>query len=103
MIYVCARVSTDAQDPIEPACPTPGSRLQKVFSEVASGAKIERVQLRRLLNQLDARDVPSVTLLDRLARSTPKASTFITQAHDYVISQYHRFLAPSAVVGDFYR
>jgi DNA invertase Pin-like site-specific DNA recombinase len=41
-----------------------------VFREVASGAKIDRAQLRRLLGQLDAGDVLLVTRLDRLARST---------------------------------
>ena len=38
-----------------------------MFREVASGAKTDRVRLRRLLNQLDAGDVIMVT---RLARST---------------------------------
>jgi DNA invertase Pin-like site-specific DNA recombinase len=42
----------------------------KVFREVASGAKTDRVQLRRLLDQLAAGDVVMVTRLDRLARST---------------------------------
>ena len=42
----------------------------KVFREVASGAKTDRAQLRRLLDQLDAGDVVMVTRLDRLARST---------------------------------
>ncbi len=42
----------------------------KVFREVASGAKTDRAQLRRLLDQLDADDVLTVTRLDRLARST---------------------------------
>jgi DNA invertase Pin-like site-specific DNA recombinase len=42
----------------------------KVFREVASGAKTERAQLRRILDQLDAGDVLMVTRLDRLARST---------------------------------
>ena len=37
---------------------------------MASGAKTDRAQLRRLLDQLDARDVLMVTRLDRLARST---------------------------------
>jgi DNA invertase Pin-like site-specific DNA recombinase len=41
--------------------------MQKVFREVASGAKTDRAQLRRLLDALDAGDV---TRLDRLARST---------------------------------
>jgi DNA invertase Pin-like site-specific DNA recombinase len=43
---------------------------KKVFREVASGAKTDRAQLRRLLDQLDAGDVLTVTQLDRLARST---------------------------------
>ena len=43
----------------------------KRFSrEVASGAKTDRAQLRRLLDQLEAGDVVTVTRLDRLARST---------------------------------
>src|ERR1700758_5049611 len=41
-----------------------------MFREVASGAKTDRSQLRRLLDQLDAGDVLTVTRLDRLARST---------------------------------
>src|SRR5215469_13560291 len=44
---------------------------RKVFRDVhVSGAKTERVQLRRLLDQLEADDVVMVTRLDRLARST---------------------------------
>jgi DNA invertase Pin-like site-specific DNA recombinase len=43
---------------------------KKVFREVASGAKTERTQLRRMLGQLEAGDVVTVTRLDRLARST---------------------------------
>jgi DNA invertase Pin-like site-specific DNA recombinase len=35
-----------------------------------SGAKTDRAQLRRLLDQLEADDVLMVTRLDRLARST---------------------------------
>ena len=42
----------------------------KVFKEVASGAKTERAQLHRLLKALDEGDVLLVTRLDRLARST---------------------------------
>ena len=42
----------------------------KVFRETAGGAKTERAQLRRVVNQLDAGDVLIVTRLDRLARST---------------------------------
>ena len=42
---------------------------KKVFREVASGAKTDRAQLRRLLGVLDVDDVLTVTRLDRLARS----------------------------------
>jgi DNA invertase Pin-like site-specific DNA recombinase len=38
--------------------------------ETASGAKTNRTQLRKALNQLEAGDVLMVTRLDRLARST---------------------------------
>jgi Resolvase, N terminal domain len=41
-----------------------------VFREMASGAKTDRSQLRRALDQFDAGDVLIVTRLDRLARST---------------------------------
>jgi DNA invertase Pin-like site-specific DNA recombinase len=42
----------------------------KVFREVVSGAKTKRVQLRCVIDQLDACDVLMVTRLDRLARLT---------------------------------
>jgi DNA invertase Pin-like site-specific DNA recombinase len=41
-----------------------------VFRETASGAKTDRSQLGKALDQLDAGDVLMVTRLDRLARST---------------------------------
>jgi DNA invertase Pin-like site-specific DNA recombinase len=47
----------------------PGS-LAGADVQVASGAKTDRAQLRRVLAQLDAGDVLMVTRLDRLARST---------------------------------
>jgi DNA invertase Pin-like site-specific DNA recombinase len=43
---------------------------EKVLRETASGAKTDRAQLRRVLDQLDKGDVLTVTRLDRLARST---------------------------------
>jgi DNA invertase Pin-like site-specific DNA recombinase len=43
---------------------------KKVFREVASGAKTDRIKLRRALHQLEAGNVLMVTRLDRLARST---------------------------------
>jgi DNA invertase Pin-like site-specific DNA recombinase len=42
----------------------------KVFKETASGAKTDRVQLRRALDRLTKGDVLMVTRGDRLARST---------------------------------
>jgi DNA invertase Pin-like site-specific DNA recombinase len=42
----------------------------KIFREVASGAKTDRTQLRRALAELNAGDVLMVVRLDRLARST---------------------------------
>jgi DNA invertase Pin-like site-specific DNA recombinase len=41
-----------------------------VIREVASGAKTDRAQLRKLLDQLEPGDELGVTRLDRLARST---------------------------------
>src|ERR1700761_7538158 len=43
---------------------------KKVLRETASGAKSDRSQLRKALDQLEAGDVLMVTRLDRLARST---------------------------------
>ena len=43
---------------------------EKVFRETTSGAKTDRAQLRRVIDQLSKGDVLNVTRLDRLARST---------------------------------
>ena len=55
---------------LTPKCANSPRPDAKVFREVASGAKPERAQLRRLLDVPDAGDVLTVTRLDRLARST---------------------------------
>jgi DNA invertase Pin-like site-specific DNA recombinase len=70
MIYGYARVSTDGQSVTAQVAELRKHGAGKVFREVASGAKTDRAQLRRLLDQLDAGDVLLVTRLDRLARST---------------------------------
>src|SRR6266852_9074644 len=70
MIYGYARVSTDGQSVEAQIAALTAAGAEKVFREVASGAKTDRVELRRLLDQLDAGDVLTVTRLDRLARST---------------------------------
>jgi DNA invertase Pin-like site-specific DNA recombinase len=70
MKYGYARVSTDGQSVTAQVAALRKNGAGKVFREVASGAKTDRAQLRRLLDQLDAGDVLLVTRLDRLARST---------------------------------
>ena len=70
MKYGYARVSTDGQSVDAQVRQLTKAGYKKVFREVASGAKTDRTQLRRALDQLEAGDVLLVTRLDRLARST---------------------------------
>jgi DNA invertase Pin-like site-specific DNA recombinase len=70
MKYGYARVSTDGQNIDAQVLQLTKAGCKKVFREVASGAKTERAQLRRLLAGIEADDVVMVTRLDRLARST---------------------------------
>jgi len=70
MKFGYARVSTDGLSVEAQARALTKAGCKKVFREVASGAKTDRAQLRRLLDQLEAGDVLMVTRLDRLARST---------------------------------
>src|SRR5215218_5480723 len=70
MIYGYARVSTDGQSVDTQVRQLRAGGAEHVYREVASGAKTNRTQLRRVLDQLNAGDVLLVTRLDRLARST---------------------------------
>jgi DNA invertase Pin-like site-specific DNA recombinase len=70
LIYGYARISTDGQSVDAQARQLKAAGARQVFREVASGAKTDRAQLRRVLARLDAGDVLMVTRLDRLARST---------------------------------
>src|SRR5712671_6690055 len=70
MKYGYARVSSDGQSVDAQVRQLTKAGCKKVFREIASGAKTDRAQLRRLLDVLDAGDVLTVTRLDRLARST---------------------------------
>ena len=70
MIYGYARVSTDGQSVVAQVAQLRAAGCEKVFREIASGAKTDRSQLYRALEQLTAGDVLMVTRLDRLARST---------------------------------
>jgi DNA invertase Pin-like site-specific DNA recombinase len=70
MIHAYARVSTDGQSVEAQVRQLRAAGARKVWRETASGAKSDRVQLRRALDQLIAGDVLMVTRRDRLARST---------------------------------
>ena len=70
MNYGYARASTDGQSVDAQVRQLKAAGCKTVFREVASGAKSDRNQLRRVLDQLDDGDVLMVTRLDRLARST---------------------------------
>jgi DNA invertase Pin-like site-specific DNA recombinase len=70
MIYGYARVSTDGQSLDAQVKELRAAKAKKIFEETASGAKTDRAQLRRVLDQLQKGDVLTVTRLDRLARST---------------------------------
>src|SRR6267142_2118894 len=70
MIYGYARVSTDGPSEAAQVRQLRAAGAKKVFREVASGAKTDRPQLRRLLAEINSGDVMMVTRLDRLARST---------------------------------
>src|ERR1700681_1859096 len=63
MKYGYARVSTDGQSVDAQVRQLTKAGCKKVFREVASGAKADRAQLRRLLGQLEAGDVLTVTRL----------------------------------------
>src|SRR5467141_4109573 len=80
MKYGYARVSTDGQSVDAQVRQLTKARCKKVFREVASGAKTDRAQLRRVLDVLDAGDVLTVTRLDRLARSTRELLNAIESA-----------------------
>ena len=70
MKYGYARVSTDGQSVAAQVAALTAAGAAKVFRETASGAKTDRAQLRKALDQLGSGDVLMVTRLDRLARST---------------------------------
>ena len=70
MIHGYAIVSTDGQTVAAQVATLTAAGAGKVFREAAGGAKTDRTQLRRALDQLAAGDVLMVTRLDRLAGST---------------------------------
>jgi DNA invertase Pin-like site-specific DNA recombinase len=66
MKFGYARVSTDGQSVEAQVCQLTKDGCKKVLRETASGAKTDRNQLRKALDQLDAGDVLMVTRLDRV-------------------------------------
>ena len=67
-IFGYARVSTDGQTLDAQVSALKAAGAVRVFRETASGAKTDRVQLRRVIDQLEKGDVLTVTRLDRRAR-----------------------------------
>lgn len=65
-----ARVSTDDQDLRLQRAALKEAGCRRVYGEKVSGAKRDRPELARMLDQLRDKDVVMVTRLDRLARST---------------------------------
>ena len=59
MIYGYARVSTGGQSEAAQVRQLRAGGAKKVFREVASGAKTDRPQLRRLLAEIGPRNPPS--------------------------------------------
>lgn len=70
MLTGYARVSTDDQDLTLQRGALKDAGCRRIFEEKVSGAKRDRPQLDRLLDQIREGDVVVVTRLDRLARST---------------------------------
>jgi DNA invertase Pin-like site-specific DNA recombinase len=70
MLVGYARVSTDDQDLTLQRATLNKAGCKRLYEEKISGAKRQRPELNRLLDQLRAGDVLVVSRLDRLARST---------------------------------
>ena len=70
MIVGYARVSTDDQDLRLQRAALKEVGCRRIYGEKVSGAKRDRPELARMLDQLRDKDVVIVTRLDRLARST---------------------------------
>ena len=65
MIYGYARVSAQGQSIDTQVKQLRAAGAAKIYRETASGAKTNRVQLRRLLDKLDAGDVLLITRRQR--------------------------------------
>nr|WP_131196086.1 recombinase family protein [Lichenihabitans psoromatis] len=70
MVIGYARVSTDGQTVEAQKQALQAAGADRIFAEIASGAKTDRKELARAVKALGQGDVLLVTRLDRLARST---------------------------------
>jgi DNA invertase Pin-like site-specific DNA recombinase len=82
VIHGYARVSSDGLSIAALLKQLRTAGAEKVWRETASGARADRVQLRRVLDQLAAGDVLLVTRLDRLARSTRDLLNILAEIAD---------------------
>jgi DNA invertase Pin-like site-specific DNA recombinase len=69
-VYGYARVSTTGQTLAIQRALLKAAGVTRIFSEKVSCVAAKRPELERVLDELEAGDVPVVTKLDRLARST---------------------------------
>ena len=69
-LYGYARVSTNGQSLDSQIAQLEAAGCVRVFQEKVSGARQDRIELRKLVRMLRAGDIVLVTRLDRLARST---------------------------------
>ena len=77
-LLVYARVSTAGQDTSGQIDALNAAGCARIFVEHASGAKTERVELAKLLDQALPGDVVCVVRLDRLGRSLPHLIETVT-------------------------
>lgn len=70
MLIGYARVSTDDQDLALQRAALKAAGCKRTYGEKVSGARRDRPELGRMLDQLREDDVVVVTRLDRFARST---------------------------------
>jgi DNA invertase Pin-like site-specific DNA recombinase len=98
MKYGYARTLTDGQSVDAQVRWLTKAGCKKVFREVASGAKTDLAQLRRLLAALAPGEVVTVTRIDRLARSTFDLFAIVKQIVD-AKAQFQSLAEPWADTG----
>lgn len=79
MLIGYARVSTDAQDLEAQRRALTAAGCERIYEEKVSGAKRDRPELARMLDNLRLGDAVAVTRLDRLARSTVAMLNIVEQ------------------------